>query len=471
MRELDKIAEALFNKIRARFDPVKLGDEKSNQTSDPDQARFFNFDYQSQSGKNYGNVTVSLIDGNALKVYYSNNIGSGMEKKDQQDWYLFLRDIRNFAKRNMLTFDTRDINRSNLDTKSLKQQSRADSTYSKDELSISESKLYGTSRSSYLEFGPAKLIIRHEDQIDPELKGSRARKIKHLFVETSIGERFLLPFVNLHGGRAMAKHLSQGGKIDDEHGEAIQHMVKEMSSMRHFVRSMRNRTFEDAETTNMVEAAIHRYNEVKERLKKIKSNHGYNMLLSAPPNDHSNMDAVDVDALRERFVKKIYDDRFTEALPYVYRAYLDRQNLETTSSKEFESWATQVTEQTWADDQRILDLMEKPILAGVDAVDAIAALKSVNIDDEKLNLALMKMAAQNGADTDVRRTVAGWLASEGNNELANEIIRVMQAQNANTQPTPTAPEIKNTQYGAAKTDDPVVYEDLIDLKRLSGLSR
>ena len=45
MRELENISVSLFEKIRARFDNISLGDNKANRTSDPESARFFNFNY------------------------------------------------------------------------------------------------------------------------------------------------------------------------------------------------------------------------------------------------------------------------------------------------------------------------------------------------------------------------------------------------------------------------------------------
>ena len=44
-REVEAIASALFDKIRTRFDDVRLGDDKSKATTDPEKARFINFDY------------------------------------------------------------------------------------------------------------------------------------------------------------------------------------------------------------------------------------------------------------------------------------------------------------------------------------------------------------------------------------------------------------------------------------------
>ena len=67
MKNIERIAEELFDKIRSRFEHVVLGNEKTDETDDPEQARFFNFDYVSEAGTNYGNITLSLIDEDSLK--------------------------------------------------------------------------------------------------------------------------------------------------------------------------------------------------------------------------------------------------------------------------------------------------------------------------------------------------------------------------------------------------------------------
>ena len=48
-REIEKIADDLFEKIRTRFENLNLGDNKAKATSDPKKARFFNFDYISSN--------------------------------------------------------------------------------------------------------------------------------------------------------------------------------------------------------------------------------------------------------------------------------------------------------------------------------------------------------------------------------------------------------------------------------------
>ena len=103
---------------------------------------------------------------------------------------------------------------------------------------------------------------------------------------------------------------------------------------------------------------------------------------------------------------------------------------------EFESWANDITEQTWdndtddRDEQNLNDLMQAPIAVGVDAADAIAAISSIEfLKNEDLHQALIKLSKNQGPDADARRTIIGWLASNGENALANQFMQIMQQQN------------------------------------------
>jgi hypothetical protein len=481
MRELDKIAEELFDKVRARFDHVNIGNNKTERVTDASQARFFNFDYISQEGENFGNITISLIDENSLKIYFGSNITENLNDEQLLEWYSFLKNIKNFARRNMLTFDVRDINRSNLDLKDLKQQSDADGTFDKKDLDLTESRLYGAGNNKRVSFGDVgthKIIIKHRDQIDPERHGSRGRQIEHVFIETPVGERFLLDHTNLHGARATANHMRNGGSFGDEGSQLINEMVREMASMRHFVRSMKSRTFEDSETVGMVEAAMHRYNEVKDQLKRLQGRNGKDILEGMLGQTLLDDNSIDIDELKERFVKKIYDDRFNDALPYVYRAYKKQKEMETSESKEFVSWADNIVETDWnndSDDRNendLIRLMQKPIMVGIDAVDARAVLSDIGFEAaDDLFDTLAEISKVQGPDIDIRATVAQWLSSNGEQALSNQIMQLLQQQNSNTQPVPQQPTVPQQPMGDNTMDEPVVNEEISILKWLSGLGK
>ena len=485
MRELDKIANNLFDKIRTRFENVNLGDENAKRTNDPEKARFFNFDYIDQDGKNYGNVTMSIVDDDGLKVYFSKNITDQLDDAEQDRWFEFLKNIRKFARGNLMKFDVRDINKSNLDIRDIKQQSKADGTYSDQDVQVTESRMWGTTRSSYQEMGPARIIVRHSDNVSDDKRGDRSRKIESVFIENQLGERRLLDTKNLHVARAMARHCSEGGNVDDELGCSIMEMGKEMGAMVHFVREAKRRQFEDTETSSMAQSAIERYAELKNKLKHLGGRRGYSSYKQDYVPAHDIEEEVDVDALRERFVRKIYDDRFTEALPYVFRAYKNRENrLSTPMSEEFESWANEIAEDsfesTYEEFRELQRVMASPLSVGQDGVDAQHALSKL-FSDESLNAELTKFSQEQGPDADARQLVLSWMKQNGMSIVAGKIeAELAQQSPAQPQPATQSPvpaQQPQQQVAAAGTDQQVTTpvpesKDPLDfMKRLAGLVR
>lgn len=481
MRELDKIAENLFDKIRTRFENVNLGDENAKSTNDPANARFFNFDYIDDNGKNYGNVTMSIVDDDGLKVYFSKNITDQLTDEEQEDWFNFLKNIRKFARGNLMKFDVRDINKSNLDIRDIKQQSKADGTYGNHEVNVTESRMWGTTRSSYQEMGPARIIVRHSDNVSDEKRGDRSRKIESVFIENHVGERRILDTKNLHVARAMARHVSEGGTVDDELGCGIMEMGKEMGAMAHFVREAKRRQFEDTETDEMAKSAVERYGELKNKLRHLGGRRGYGNYKQDFTPSHDIEEEVDVDALRERFVKKVYDDRFTDALPYVYKAYKTRQErIHTPMGEDFENWANEISEDAFETPEEEYAVLEKimatPLAAGVDGTDARNALVRL-FSDDTLDSALTSFAKEQGPDADARMTVLNWMAQNGMKIVAGKIREKLSQQTpAQAQPSPNTSPVPQSQNTTANTtmDEPVTNESsnsLDFMRRLAGLVR
>lgn len=461
MREINKISEALFEKVRDRFEDVSLGDENAKATQNPEEARFFNFDYIID-GKNYGNITLSVIDEISLKVYFSKNISEKLDDVERREWYNFLRELREFARRNLLSFEPRDITRKTLKHRDIQQVSKADSTYNKDEV-IGESRMYGTSRSSYENDGNVRLIVRHTDRVDPKQRGARTRKIKSIYVETAEGERLKLPHNNLRYARAMARHISEGGAISDEFGQYITNIAEECGKLRPFKNSMRRRTFEDSETQEMVEAAFEYHGLLNDTLKRMSGRKGY---AACKENFHADesvlMDDVNLDEMRERFVKRVYKDNMDEALPIVQKAY--KMKKENKFAKQFESWANAIAENWEPSYDDVLELLADELTVGVDAINAINALEGTSISKNEMfdNLVdeLVALSEQNPSE-DARDTILGWMQTEMPYEYQSLINDVddEDVEEAGT-------------YGASTMDEPVVNEGRVkeldaDLKELS----
>jgi hypothetical protein len=227
MKDLTTISSDLFNKIRSRFTNIKLGDENGALTSDPATARFFDVNF-AVGNESLGRVNIK-IDDEALTVIYDQKMVEGQAESVKSGWFDFLKELRMFAKKNLLTFDTRDITKSNLEKRDY--QHLAHKT---GEDNMSESKLFGTSKTSYQDMGEAKIIVKHSAPINYNNPAGRTQRIESIYIESAAGERFRYPHRHLNGARAMARHVANGGNVYDEIGTHISGLSEELSKLRQF---------------------------------------------------------------------------------------------------------------------------------------------------------------------------------------------------------------------------------------------
>lgn len=149
-----------------------------------------------------------------------------------------------------------------------------------DEVTIQESKdiskVYGTTKSSFQRVGESKLIIRHTDPVDESKQGSRWRKIKGIFIETKLGERFNYPHSHVAGARAMARHLSNNGSFVDQIAEAIKTMSGDYVNLKRATHTLKkNGMLEEAA---LVRDSVHSINK---DVKKLAGPRGYAKMLES----------------------------------------------------------------------------------------------------------------------------------------------------------------------------------------------
>lgn len=226
MKDLSLISTELFNKIRSRFNDIKLGDENSTVTSNPADARFFDVPF-TVNGESLGQVNIKLDDQSLTVIF--NHAVTQSDPISKNKWYDFLKELREFARSSLLKFDTRDISKSNLDKRDY--QFLAQKT---GESKMSESKLFGTSRTSYQDIGEAKLIVKHSQPVNYNLPAGRTMHIDSIYIESAFGERFRYPYKHLNGARALAVHVSNGGTAYDSIGTYISGLSEEMGKLRQF---------------------------------------------------------------------------------------------------------------------------------------------------------------------------------------------------------------------------------------------
>ena len=229
MSTMDKISENLFAKIRGRFPSITLGDATGVVTDDPKLARYFDFDFK-DGEEILGKVSITINEETGVVITYNNDFITNEADNVKDNWYNFLKEIRVFAKKNMLNFDTRDITKSNLDKRDyahLTKTSSGDNT-------MSETKMYGTSRTSYEDMDKARLVLKHNQPVNLEIPGSRTQHVHSIYIESDNGERYRYPYRHLNGARALARHVSEGGNLYDDFGKHIVGLSEELAKLRQF---------------------------------------------------------------------------------------------------------------------------------------------------------------------------------------------------------------------------------------------
>jgi len=447
----NNIATDLFYKIRSRFSGLKLGAETGAITINPEEARFFDFDYM-EGEQPIGHVSISLAEQNSMKVYFSHGITESMDDSQKDNWYGFLKELRTFAKRRLLSFDTRDIAKDNLDKRDyqfLSQNAQPKQTEPNTiqkpvgESIMAESNMYGTKTVSYQKLENTRLIIKHSQQLsDDTAPGARSRNIAGLFVENADGERFKYPFIHLAGARAMQRHVANGGVPYDAIGESIIRMSEEIAQLKSFGNYVVRNDLMNSETNNVVERSAEQLNRLREQVKALsKQSHYEAYKESFQAQQPLEVPQEVVEQFTDQFTVKNFKEDIASVFPVLYRlmkegntiGYDDivamTQQEEVTNEDveidledndpfaKFENWVmglgedsaivSEDPEEQTAAIQNLQELVGDVFPAGVDGTNAIESLKGIIEDPTLYNQ--IKETAKQDANADVRQLVQDWL--------------------------------------------------------------
>jgi len=317
MRPIDKTSEDLFQKLRSRFSPISMGDENADETATPDEARIFNFMYK-EGDNEIGYVSISIIDNRSFKVYYGTDLVDRIENKT--DWFNLLKELRMFAKRNLMSFDARDLAKNQLEPRDFKFISRQDGTYKEHEVAVSESVMFGSRRKSYQTMENAKMIVHHRKSVDEAIPGSRSRYIESIYIENADGERYKFPYNYLTGARVMTRHVNEGGNPYDDVGKHIISMVKEMRDLSKFARRTKKHAMEDENAGNIRNSVVERFHNMKKQLGAMSVKEGYARFVESFKAEEALVEDDAVQQIKERFTQQVFDTQLEDTLPAVMKA-------------------------------------------------------------------------------------------------------------------------------------------------------
>ena len=338
MNAIDLIAQDLFDKVRSRFSNLQMGDETGAVTVNPTESRFFDFDFVVED-ITLGRVSVSINDLGNLKIYYSQGIVEDLDSVTQGYWYDFLREMRQFAKRRLLRFDTRDITKGNLE----KHDFQYLAVNGTKEDNMTESQMYGSSKSSYRPLEKTLLIIRHNDKVGED-RGARSRpnNIKAVFIQNEAGERFKYPFVHLAGAKAMQRHVSNGGMPYDNVGSAIISMSEQIKALSTFKRQVGNSDQLTTEAVDILDRASTKLSTLRNTIDSISKQSHYEAWSESVEEQSglsTEIDEATIEDYKSKFTISSYKEDLTQYFPLLFSI------MQETSDVDLEAYTSEAKEE------------------------------------------------------------------------------------------------------------------------------
>jgi hypothetical protein len=309
---LDTIAKDLYGKIQTRFPDIRIGDEEANVLSkkqDIPKARFFEFEYK-EDGDEIGTISVTLDADEGVVLEVSGDIVA----KKHPGAFKFIRSFRQFAKDRLLNYDVKRMGKSNLDKRDYAFRSKV-----KDDM-IMENKLFGTSKMSYQDLGEARLIIKHSQQINPELAAGRTMHIENIYIENAVGERFRYPVKHLNGARALAEHIKAGGHPYDGIGQHITGLSEELASLRKFKSYVSRQTQLSEAMGDITSKVMERIDSIKKEIHSLQRPTYYQQFAESFQEQEEQMipEAV-MDDWIDRLTIRTFNEELKSVFPYIYK--------------------------------------------------------------------------------------------------------------------------------------------------------
>jgi hypothetical protein len=450
MDAIKLISQDLFDKIRSRFTNLEMGDATGAVTIDPAEAYYFDFDFVVE-GDNLGRVSISLGELGSLKIYYSQGITETRDDPVKKLWFNFLKEMRYFAMRRMLRFDTRDITKNKLDKNDFQHLAATQSPKDNEEMiSMNESRWSQKSsrKTSRAVQGKTEVIVRHANPVEETFPGARSQKknIKAIFIQNAIGERFKYPFIHPAGAFAMAQHVDHGGTPHDPAGKAIIDMSEQIAKLGEFQRKVHSATLHP-DATGITERALTRLKELKNQVAAISKRSHYESWIGSIGDQGDPMlgelDAVTMEDYKSKFTQTSFQEELAQFFPLLHKImsedntvdldeYVNDQTLEAEVAEEevkesafdaFEDWANATENRELTTDQisGLVDAVSKlpqgpsgPELELGDAgSQAIDFFSSHGLEDSELSQK-MQAAAEADREANPFDILKSWAEDEHN---------------------------------------------------------
>jgi len=428
----ETLQDQLYNFLKTQgFRPIRL-----NSAGKPvplgSMADVIKFSFK-MNDIDYGQVYAAVLDANVVLWVEDSVLDSPnhSENSDEMSFNEVSRYIKDWAHDYQLGFERDDIE--NLEDEMAKREETK---------KLKESYHPVGRRASLNDSVPnVKIKIQHSKNMEEGMQ--RFRNVEKIYLENVDGERFLLNTKKPGIARIYARHIAEGGKVNDDRWNHINNLVEEYTNMAGFVRATRNGQFNES-TQVLVSEGVEHYLKIRESLQKLAGKRGYNTYFENwSPTLNEDMGIGQPD-LAEMFMSSSIDPRIERAMPVLMRIHKVSGKLDEVA--ELEEWTESIISEKLKPHGKIeindlASQFAEEIPVGDDGLNAKNVLSKYNLENEDLFDELDELA-ETDVDADARDVILSWvLRTEDHDlhDLGKAIKGVMKGDVQVTSPAATVP--------------------------------
>jgi hypothetical protein len=308
---LNRVATDLIDKI-GDFPNLEYKDS-DNQSIPPtmddqiENARIFDFNF-ARDGADFGPVTITIGDQDGLQIKTYSDPVEGKSNREQDIWYDFIKSMSEFATEHVIKFKGPKIVTKKIIPKTEVGESK-----------MTESKLVGTSKTSYQDLGEATLIVKHTRPINYDAANGRTQHIESIFIENAAGERFRYPYKHLNGARALATHIIGGGTPYDDVGQYMIGLSEELNKLRMFKGYVTRSPMVSEAMGVVTDKVFERIEGIKKEIHNLQSKKYYAEWVDGFNKAESREIPEDVkNEWIDRLTIKTFNEELTSVFPYLF---------------------------------------------------------------------------------------------------------------------------------------------------------
>jgi len=312
MINYERVAEKIFSIIKGHGHILSMYKEDGMDTTDAAEARRF---FVAKP-----NYMITLDEEtNTIKI----NKNSNLELEDLEG---IMKQMKNLARENMLNTQVKVFGKE-ITPKDFAYQAKKFKDANMESITneASLSRMSGSKKTSYQTLESVKMIVRHRKAVDEDVRGSRSRQIKAIFLEQA-GERFRFPHNCLPCARAMARHMYEGGNMQDTIGEYIIESSANLIKLNEFVRYARTNKLMNEANEDIVKTVKENIVNIRSEFKGLTGAKSYARVSEAiAAREASVLEEDDTTDLQNMFTVRKFDEKISGTLPLIRRLMNEKQ--------------------------------------------------------------------------------------------------------------------------------------------------